>query len=395
MIPSLVPEVPLKFVGQIVSGGTPKSEPANWNGELPFITPPDLNGLDGKVVAEWDRTLTDQGASESSVVNHAVLLSCRAPIGHIGVASRSVAFNQGCKAIIPERPEDLRYLAYCLIANRKGLEAVGRGTTFTELSTTELAAFRVPWPAQSQRMLVADFLDRETNKVDVMLGRLAELVELLIARREAIVDRAFSVLLDLPTVSVQMVADVTVGIVVEPAKLYVDDGGVPALRGLNISPGKILAEDVVRISHEGHAANLKSELRTGDLVTVRTGRVGSTAVVSDEWSGANAIDLVITRPQPGIVPQFMYWLLSSSASRRHIDAVAVGSVQSHFNVGALKRLRVPIVDVCAQQRIADQLDDATGKVDAMLAKVGDLKSLLLERRTALITDVVTGRKEIA
>ena len=35
------------------------------------------------------------------------------------------------------------------------------------------------------------------------------------------------------------------------------------------------------------------------------------------------------------------------------------------------------------------------KIDAMLAKVAELKALLIERRTALITDVVTGRKEVA
>lgn len=42
-----------------------------------------------------------------------------------------------------------------------------------------------------------------------------------------------------------------------------------------------------------------------------------------------------------------------------------------------------------------ELDEATARVDAMLVKVADLKSLLLERRAALITDVVTGKKEVA
>ena len=43
----------------------------------------------------------------------------------------------------------------------------------------------------------------------------------------------------------------------------------------------------------------------------------------------------------------------------------------------------------------EYLDGVTAKIDAMLAKVADLKSLLLERRAALITDVVIGRKEVA
>ena len=48
-----------------------------------------------------------------------------------------------------------------------------------------------------------------------------------------------------------------------------------------------------------------------------------------------------------------------------------------------------------QVRIADHLDEVTARIDAMLAKVAELKALLNERRAALITDVVTGRKEVA
>lgn len=56
---------------------------------------------------------------------------------------------------------------------------------------------------------------------------------------------------------------------------------------------------------------------------------------------------------------------------------------------------MPVNTLDEQIKIADQLDEAAARVDAMLAKVTDLKALLLERRAALITDVVTGRKEVA
>ena len=55
MSSALAPQVPLKFVGRIVSGGTPSSETANWGGDLPFVTPPDLNGLDGAPITSGDR----------------------------------------------------------------------------------------------------------------------------------------------------------------------------------------------------------------------------------------------------------------------------------------------------------------------------------------------------
>lgn len=386
---------PMKFIGQIVSGGTPKSDAENWGGDIPFITPPDLNGADGSVIEQWERSITEQGKAGSAIVENAALLSCRAPIGHIGIVSDKVAFNQGCKAIVPDRSEDLPYLGHALVAHRKALQAAGRGTTFFELSTTELASFGIPWPGPETRAAIAAYLDRETGEIDAMLGKLDALAETLEVRRRSAVDRAFFQAFKGPTIPVQMIADVTVGIVIEPAKLYVPYGqGVPALRGINVAPGQILSENIVHISRDGHAAHLKSELRAGDVVTVRTGRVGTTAVVSDAWDGANAIDLVITRLRGGHDSGFFYWYLLTSIAREQIDNESVGSVQSHFNVGALKRLRVPKLDKNEQKRIADHLDEVTGKIDAMLAKVAELKALLLERRAALITDVVTGRKEV-
>ena len=61
----------------------------------------------------------------------------------------------------------------------------------------------------------------------------------------------------------------------------------------------------------------------------------------------------------------------------------------------LKRWRVPRPSLPEQRRIADHLDEVTGRIDAMLAKVAQLKAVLIERRAALITEVVTGRKEVA
>ncbi|WP_277959307.1 restriction endonuclease subunit S [Frigoribacterium faeni] len=386
---------PLKFIGKIVSGGTPKSDAENWDGDTPFVTPPDLNGVDGGLVERWERSITDQGRAGSAVVENAMLLSCRAPIGHIGFVEDPVAFNQGCKAIIPERREDLRYLGHALVAHRAALQAAGRGTTFLELSTTELASFEIPWPEPDVRLAIADYLDREIGEINAMIAKLDEMVGTLGKRRIAVIDRVFLSTPESPTVAVHLLADVTVGIVIEPSKLYVPQGaGVPALRGLNIAPGRILSENIVDISHEGHRAHSKSELRRGDVVTVRTGRVGTTAVVTEEWDGSNAIDLVITRLHDGIDARFFYWYLTSSVARAQIDNESVGSVQSHFNVGALNRLRVPAVDPDEQNRIAERLDEVTGRIDEMLAKVADLTELLLERRSALISDVVTGRKDI-
>jgi len=71
--------------------------------------------------------------------------------------------------------------------------------------------------------------------------------------------------------------------------------GVPSLRSLNISSGKISTNDLVFISRESHRKNLKSQLNRGDVVVVRTGRTGIAVAVDEEFDGANCIDLLIIR----------------------------------------------------------------------------------------------------
>jgi len=92
-------------------------------------------------------------------------------------------------------------------------------------------------------------------------------------------------------------------------------------------------------------------------------------------------------------PRFFYYTLWGQ--RDDIIREAAGGGQPNISQGMLRRWRVPHPPVDEQRRIADHLDEVTGKIDAMLAKVAELKSLLIERRAALITDVVTGRKAVA
>lgn len=74
---------------------------------------------------------------------------------------------------------------------------------------------------------------------------------------------------------------------------------------------------------------------------------------------------------------------------------AGGSTVVNLKLGTIRAMNIPSLSLDEQRRIADHLDDVTSKINTMLAKVAELKELLTERRAALITDVVTGRKVVA
>jgi type I restriction enzyme S subunit len=95
-------------------------------------------------------------------------------------------------------------------------------------------------------------------------------------------------------------------------------------------------------------------------------------------------------------PRYVHHLFRSSRYIDYFAAIATGVRPNAQRVTktVLDATPVPLPPLEEQIRIADELDETTARVDAMLAKVADLKSLLLERRAALITDVVTGQKGI-
>src|SRR5271157_1993578 len=96
----------LRRVFRVINGGTPTSDPANWNGSVPWATPVDLGRSHGGVIRDTDRTLTIDGlrAGSSLVPGGSLIVSTRAPIGYVAEVAEPTAFNQGCRGLVPQRP---------------------------------------------------------------------------------------------------------------------------------------------------------------------------------------------------------------------------------------------------------------------------------------------------
>lgn len=106
---------------------------------------------------------------------------------------------------------------------------------------------------------------------------------------------------------------------------------VPFLRSLNVRPHRIDTTDLRYISPDFHARLEKSGLRPGDVVTVRMGVPGQSAVVPLWLADANCSDLVVTRPGPELNAYWLSYYLNWITST-HIASQLVGAVQQHFNV---------------------------------------------------------------
>jgi type I restriction enzyme S subunit len=258
---------------------------------------------------------------------------------------------------------------------------------------------RIDLPAIEEQRRIADFLDAETARIDLVAARRREMRELLALKRDRIIEEKLGVGGNRPSTHCiplkYLAAEITVGIVITPAKWYVETGGVHALRGVNVKPGRISTDDLIQISAEGHAEHRKSRLQAGDVVVVRTGQAGAAAVVPREFEGANCIDLILIRPGPKLAPKYVEYVLNSGYARRQIAEHSVGSIQAHFNVGSMKQLPFPVLSRNEQERVAEALNEQLGALDTLADRLMKQELLLAERRQALITAAVTGQIDVS
>ena len=241
---------------------------------------------------------------------------------------------------------------------------------------------RTNWNSLQSYEFALPPLDEQSRLVDILEAtrdleeRAFALVRCLRVARESWLDDKFPVLAqEWPEkVASDLMERITVGIVVKPADLYVSSGqGVPALRSLNVLPNKVVMEDLVFISQEGHAENDKSRLMPGDLVIVRSGRPGDAAVVPADAGELNCIDLIICGPSPELDPHFLCAALNSRFGRQQFAAGTAGTAQKHFNVGAFKQLRIPVPPADIQTGIVDALDDFSESISDAEQRLFDVR----------------------
>ena len=174
---------------------------------------------------------------------------------------------------------------------------------------------------------------------------------------------------------------IMVGIVIRPAQYYVSHG-IPAFRSANVREDGITDTDLVFISEASNALLSKSQTRKGDVLTVRTGYPGTSAVVRPTHAGCNCIDILITRPTEKLNSDWLAIWINSSFGKEQVLRNQGGLAQKHFNVGDMRNLVVALPPVPEQRAIAAALcdvDTLVAGLDRLIAKKRDIKQAAMQQ----------------
>jgi type I restriction enzyme S subunit len=389
-----VTPTPLGECCEILSGATPKTTVADyWGGDILWATPADLSHLNGPFIDDTPRRLTAAGLTSCSAVvlpEGSVLLSSRAPIGHVAINTRPMATNQGFKSLVPRAGRvDAKYLYHWLRVNKDYLQSLGNGATFKELSKSVVERIEVPLPALNEQRRIAAILDQ----ADALGSKRREILA-------SLGDLAESIFLDMfghesgEHVSVEQVVAPRAGSIRTGPfgsqlrhSEFVDEG--IAVLGLdNVVSNEFKWGERRYITAEKYRRLQRYTVEPGDVLISIMGTCGRCVVVPAAIPTAIntkhicAISLDRSRALPEFVRAAFLW---HPQVRRYLARQTKGSIMDGLNMGIIKRMPLPLPAIELQHEFvkrAQAVESQRLRADRLQRETDRLHSSLRERAFA-------------
>ncbi len=378
---------PIKTLGEVcelVNGATPDTKVKEyWGGEHAWITPAEMGGLDSPFISMSRRTLSDKGLASCSatmVPPKTVILSSRAPIGHLVINEVPMATNQGCKSLIPIDGLDFIFLYYYLKANVETLESLGTGTTFKELSGKQLKTVEIPVPPLEEQKRIVALLDAAT-------ARVTELTACYEQARTHANDLLESSFLELfadafeshPKRKMGEVLQIARGGSPRPISEYITKSpkGVNWIKiGDASSSTKYIYETAQKIKPEG--VSRSRMVYPGDFLLSNSMSFGRPYIMKIE--GCIHDGWLVLRDSKGELDQdFLFYLLGSRFMYERFSQLAAGSTVQNLNSALVSSVEIPVPPIDFQKRIAEK----ARLLEENVARLNEVNEIRLQRATDL------------
>lgn len=182
----------------------------------------------------------------------------------------------------------------------------------------------------------------------------------------------------------------TVGLVINPSSYFDDSGMIPMLVGSTVSENSIAWENANRITESSNLQIPASRVFAGDLVMVRVGEPGVTAIIPPEIDGCNCASMMIIRRSPSFDSRWLCFLMNSDFGRSQVAHVQYGTAQKQFNISDAIDFIYPVPLLQEQRAIAAALSD----MDALISGLDQLITKKRDIKQASMQQLLTGQKRL-
>lgn len=405
---------------RIGSGTTPESGNPIYheNGTINWLNTGDLN--DGilefcsKKVTE--KALEDYSSLKLFPAGSLVMAMYGATIGKTTIINFETTTNQACCVFCTGDIIDVNFLQYWFIGNKEHIINLAIGGGQPNISQNILKDIRIWCPNISEQIELTNYLDNKTTQIDSLISKKQQFITLLQEERIAVINQAVTKGLH-PKVKMKDSGIECLGEIPEHwgvKKLkYVGNcqngisegadyfgSGYPFVSYSDVYKNNVLPTSVVGLAQSTQKHQEHYSVQESDVFFTRTSEtieeIGIASICYNTIEKAVFAGFLIKfRPNKElIIKEFSKYYFRCFIPRtffiKEMNLVTRASLSQEL----LKRLPILLPSIDEQKEIAFYLDKKTNEIDKIISKTQQEIELLKEYKTALISEVVTGKVDV-
>ncbi|WP_333819735.1 restriction endonuclease subunit S [Ohtaekwangia sp.] len=248
-------------------------------------------------------------------------------------------------------------------------------------------------PPLQEQTEIANYLDEKTAQIDTLIEKKQKLIELLKEEQKAITNEAVSGEgKNWERKKLKYLGIIKYGLGQPPRQLQ---NGLPLIRATNIDGGRVVEKDLIFVDPDDIPYDRDPVLRENDIIVVRSGAyTADSAIIPKKFEGSiTGYDMVVRIMNAN--PRYVaYCLLSDDVLIGQLYLHRLRAAQPHLNKEELGETLINLPSIREQNDIVENIVNQTEKIDAVISKIYREIDLMQEYKTALISEVVTGKVKV-
>lgn len=300
--------------------------------------------------------------------------------------------------------EESDYLFHQIKLSSKGSIMEGLNSSIIK----ELQIIKPPLPEQQQ---IVSFLDHKTQKIDELVEKTGQKINLLKEKRTSLIDHCVTKGLnpdvEMKDSGVEWIGDIPshwkcgklkhlttkIGDGLHSTPFYVDESDYYFVNGNNLKDGKVVIFDNTKCIDESEYNNHFIKLNERTLLLSINGTIGNVSFYNHEKIILGK-SICYIKCSCDINHKFVYYLIQSDSTQSYYIFELTGTTIFNLSLNSIRNTPISLPDLEEQNQIVEYLDEQTQKIDTTIEKESRRIELLKEYRQTLISDVVTGKIDV-
>ena len=188
--------------------------------------------------------------------------------------------------------------------------------------------------------------------------------------------------------------EIYIGLVTTMTSHYTDHGAL-LIRNSDIKDGRFaFGDNLIYLDDEFAKQNASRKHRVGDVITVHTGDIGTSAVITEKEAGSIGFATIVTRPdKEKITSEYLCTYLNTDTHKNFAMNISTGDGRNNYNLKDYYECVVPVPSIAEQNKISSLISGLNNLITLHQRKVEAYTQMKKALTQLLLTGIVRVNKQ--